>query len=188
MASMQFGNTLQHILQRLAYANPKFGPVHLLKFDLSDGYYRIRLSPEAALELAVIIPSEVQGRNYVGIPLSLPMGWNQSPPYFCAFTETMVDLANQALRQHEVPTPPHTIEQTSQSPSNPPPPTPDQNITSRIFRPGNLLQDPLRFIDVYMDDFIAMAQKPWLQRTLHHTVTSILRVFRDETLPQDSAA
>jgi len=48
--SMQFGRALQRILQRIAYADPRFGPVHMLKFDLSDGYYRVRLSPEAALD------------------------------------------------------------------------------------------------------------------------------------------
>jgi hypothetical protein len=31
--SMQFGNSLQRILQRIAYSNPQFGPVKMLKFD-----------------------------------------------------------------------------------------------------------------------------------------------------------
>jgi len=46
--SMQLGNTLPRLLQRIAYANPDHGPPLLLKLNLSDGYYRIRLSPEAA--------------------------------------------------------------------------------------------------------------------------------------------
>jgi hypothetical protein len=53
---MQFGGTLQHLLQHIAYADPHFGPPQLLIFDLSDGYYRIRLMPEEALELAVLLP------------------------------------------------------------------------------------------------------------------------------------
>lgn len=56
MHAMQFGQTLQRVLQRVAYADPTHGPTLLAKFDLSDGYYRVPLSPEACLELAVVLP------------------------------------------------------------------------------------------------------------------------------------
>ena len=39
--SMQFGRTLQCILQRIYDANPQFGPVYLSKYDLADGFYRV---------------------------------------------------------------------------------------------------------------------------------------------------
>jgi hypothetical protein len=94
MQAMQFGWALQRILQRLAYCNPEYGPPLMAKIDLSDGYYRVPLAPHAALELAVILPPDHTGECLIGIPLSLPMGWSQSPPYFCAFTETCTDLAN----------------------------------------------------------------------------------------------
>ncbi len=97
--SMQFGNALQRVLQRIAYSNPQFGPVKMLKFDLSDGYYRIPLSPEAALELAVIIPGTSPSTSLIAVPLSLPMGWAQSPPYFCDYTETAADLINTAPQE-----------------------------------------------------------------------------------------
>jgi hypothetical protein len=54
--TLQFGEALQRILQCLAYCNPQFGPPLLAKIDLADGYYRIPLSPQAALALAVILP------------------------------------------------------------------------------------------------------------------------------------
>jgi hypothetical protein len=91
---MQFGTALQRLLQRLAYANPKFGPPLMAKIDLADGYYRVPLSAQAALTLAVILPDDLNSGPLLGIPLSLPMGWKESPPYFCAFTETCADLAN----------------------------------------------------------------------------------------------
>jgi hypothetical protein len=80
--AMQFGNAIQSLLQHIAYANPAFGPVLLSKFDLSDGYYRIPLHPEAALELAVVLPPIQRHQPLVGIPLVLPMGWKYSPPFF----------------------------------------------------------------------------------------------------------
>jgi hypothetical protein len=82
---MQLGHTLPRILQRIAYANPAHGPPLLLKLDLSNGYYHIQLSPEAALELAVVLPGISTTGHLIAVPLSLPMGWMLSPPYFCAF-------------------------------------------------------------------------------------------------------
>jgi hypothetical protein len=180
--SMQFGSALQRIPQRLVYANPIFGPVHMLKFDLSDGYYRVRLSPEAALELAVIIPGDNPQANLIGIPLSLPMSWAQSPPYFCAFTETAADLANSTL--HLPCQSVHPLELLSQQQ----PHTAPVSITIAKHYgspPGPLLSTPLRHVDVYMDDFIALAQHPHLPSTLHHTLQSILQIFRDKSTPRD---
>jgi hypothetical protein len=78
--AMQFGLCLQRILQRLAYCNPQFGPPLLAKVDLADGYYRIPLTPSAALTLAVVLPSDGLTEPLLGLPLSLPMGWKASPP------------------------------------------------------------------------------------------------------------
>ena len=37
----------------------------------------------------------------VAIPLTLPIGWKKSPRLFCTTTETVADLANEALRTHQ---------------------------------------------------------------------------------------
>jgi hypothetical protein len=182
--SMQFGKALQRILQRIAYADPRFGPVHMLKFDLSDGYYRVPLSPEAALELAVVIPGDTPKSNLIAIPLSLPMGWALSPPYFCAYTETSADIANHALQTEPDPTTVHPLEIQSQQPIVPVPST-QTVLPDYLCPPGRLLSVPLQYSDVYMDDFIALAQRPNLQRTLHHTLRGILSVFRDNSHPAD---
>ena len=39
--AMQFGRTLHRLLQKIHYANERFGPVYLSKLDLSDGFYRL---------------------------------------------------------------------------------------------------------------------------------------------------
>jgi hypothetical protein len=181
--SMQFGRALQRILQRIAYADPRFGPVHMLKFDLSDGYYRVRLSPEAALELAVIIPGDNPSSSLIAVPLSLPMGWALSPPYFCAYTETAADLSNWALTHDTGPcTPQHPLELQSQLHATA---LGTSIADTYLSPPGQLLPDPIQYTDVYMDDFIALAQPPNLPRTLHHTLKGILSVFRDGIHPHD---
>jgi hypothetical protein len=72
----------------------------MLKQDLADGYYRIKLSPEAALKLAVVLPgSRPKDKNLIGIPLVLPMGWKYSPNYFCAYSEKAAGMANSYIKQ-----------------------------------------------------------------------------------------
>ena len=72
----------------------------MAKVDLVDGYYRVPLSPHAALHLAVCLPADHDTPPLVAIPLTPPMGWAQSPPFFCAFTETIADIANASLARH----------------------------------------------------------------------------------------
>jgi hypothetical protein len=154
--AMQFGSALQCLLQCLVYCNPSFGPPLMAKIDLSDGYYRVPLNPEAALELAVVLPPDNTAQNLIGIPLSLPMDRAQSPPCFCAFTETAADLAN---------TPPCTVH--SLHPLAPAtqctPLCPIDTFHAQALlptHPGTPPSTPLQFVDVYLDDFMALAQRP----------------------------
>jgi hypothetical protein len=180
--AMQFGNTLQWVLQRLAYANPAFGPPLLAKFDLSDGYYRIPLSPEAALELAVVLPPLENQPPLVGIPLCLPMGWKLSPPYFCSFTETATDLANQDLTLPAV-LPPHPLEAQSQL-YGPPNIIAAQPLTEPAPH-HHLAPNPLTYVDVYMDDFIGLAQPDTTTKTLRSLLWNIHKIFRHDPHPDD---
>jgi len=151
--------------------------------DLSDGYYRVRLSPEAALELAVIIPGVPPHQRLVALPLSLPMGWSHSPPYFCAFTESIADVANLHLRTG-LPLPPHPLEATSQ----------DHDVPRHPFFTPNIVHPPtpstsslpLTVADVYIDDFIGLAQGPTSKRTLRAILHAIDSVFRTTSHPADS--
>jgi hypothetical protein len=72
----------RRILQRIAYCNTTFGPPLLAKIDMADGYYRIPLSADASLQLAVVLPTDDGDEPLLGLPLSLPMGWSLSPPFF----------------------------------------------------------------------------------------------------------
>ncbi len=183
--SMQIGHALPRLLQRIAYADPTQGPLLMAKFDLSDGYYRVRLSPEAALELAVILPSP-RKRPLIGIPLSLPMGWTHSPPYFCAFTETAADLANDSSSSVTSPVTPHPLELPSQLEPIPC----DTQFTSDCLHPPTAasLQSPLSYVDVYIDDFIALAHRVCAGTTLRRLLNAISSIFRQDPHPQDSSS
>ena len=95
--AMQFGRTLLRLLHRIYYADPSFGPVYISKINLSDGFYRLWISPSDTTRLAVIFPTRSGEPQLIGIPLTHPMGWISLPPNFCACTETITDLANAEL-------------------------------------------------------------------------------------------
>ena len=54
--AMQFGKALDHILQRILATTPQHGPTYMLKLDLSDGFYRVRLRAEDIPTLGVAFP------------------------------------------------------------------------------------------------------------------------------------
>jgi hypothetical protein len=80
--AMQFGKALKRILQATVDANPKHGPVQLIKVDLGDGLYRIWLNIHTIPKLAVAIPTLYGEEPLLALPLVLPMGWTVLPPYF----------------------------------------------------------------------------------------------------------
>jgi len=176
--AMQFGQAFQRIIQRVVYANPAHGPVLLAKLDLADGYYRIPLSPHAAQHLAVVLPPDSDGQvreNLVGIPLSLPMGWSLSPPYFCAFTETCADIANSSLAVGQC-LPLNPTEPLTQLH---PLPLATTNFSQHPWQPAPPLL-PLAHVDVYIDDFLLAAQRGTIAPTLRAALHAISTVFPDD--------
>ena len=74
LEAMQFGKALDRILQRILAANPRHGPTYILKIDLSDGFYRVRLRAEDIPTLGVAFPVGPGEEPLVALPLTLPMG------------------------------------------------------------------------------------------------------------------
>jgi hypothetical protein len=77
---MQFGKALEWIMQDNVDANPRFGPIHLMKVNIADGFYRIWVHAPDIVKLVVSIPTLEGDEPLVALPLMLPMGWTQSPP------------------------------------------------------------------------------------------------------------
>jgi hypothetical protein len=113
MEAMQFGLALYRVLSKILWANPRFGPVFMIKGDIADGFYRIPLAPSLLLHLAVAFPHLPGEEPLVAVPLNLPMGWVSSPPYFCSFTETAADIANAALSNPSLASPEGRLSTTS---------------------------------------------------------------------------
>ena len=168
--AMQFGKALNRILQRILAANPRHGPTYMLKLDLSDGFYRVRLRVEDIPTLGVAFPVGSGKDLLVALPLTLPMGWTESPPYFCSATETAVDLINLHTSPSWDP-PRHPLELAAGT--QPPQdgqhcitvPTPMFPLPPRLPAPPRLPpaqrrhhRRPLAYGDVFVDDEILLAQ------------------------------
>ena len=80
-------------------ADPRHGSIYMMKVDITDGFYCVGLAPEDVTYLGVYLPPGTDGKTLVVFPLVLPMGWVESPPQFCAVTETVADLGNTELRE-----------------------------------------------------------------------------------------
>jgi hypothetical protein len=189
--AMQFGRALERIITQVVHSNPRFGPVQFFKVDIADGFYRVWLQVEHVPTLAVTIPSLPHEPHLLALPLALPMGWTQSPPAFCAVTETIADLANQRLRRHGPIPRSHRLEHLADSPSADAIATPSPRPIARSASTAVALppttnpllrfyQRPTRAFDVFVDDFIAVAQgtTPSLRRTRRILLDTIDQVLR----------
>lgn len=184
--AMQFGKALQRFLTKVVHAAPSYGPVYLAKIDIADGFYRIGLYPRDIPRLGVILPT-TEREPLVALPLALPMGWVESPPYFTAVTETACDLLNAALRRGWDHPPPHPLESLAATqPATPvgtamPSTTGDATpgpVPAFKGSPGTNAS-PLAYGDVYVDDFLLAAQtKRHQQRVLRTALHAIDRVLR----------
>jgi hypothetical protein len=192
--SMQFGHALDRILREILAANPELGPVQLIKIDISDGFYRIALRIEDIPKLGVVFPTSPGQEKLIALPLVLPMGWKNSPPIFSSATETAADLANHALATNTSPVPAHPLD-TEADTIDPTiaidgPPTFHRQqgpIDTNPIRDPSLpiAQEYAAYVDVFVDDFIAICQGPKAQqqrvrRTLMHAVDKIFRPLSEQ--------
>jgi hypothetical protein len=184
--AMQFGRTLQRLLLKLASANPIYGPVYMAKYDMSDGFYRLQISLDSILPLAVMLPSMDQEDPLIALPLVVPMGWTEAPPSFSTTTETATDLANWEL-DSGTDLLPHRLEELADT-------KPADYIArdeSRMIpslAPRTYYTMPIAYVDVYVDDEIGLAQGPKIARTrvtraIMHSIDKVMRPLQDTDLP-----
>ena len=140
--SLQFGWAFPCILQAEWDADPVQGLVRVSKLDVTDAYHRGTVKPAYVGVFAYVIPSApgYEGK-IICINLALPMGWVDCPKFFCAFSETLTDVAN-TLVNTDLPVP--SYGEISEIPATRPGPS---------HTPGSITH-----IDCYIDDVISSVQ------------------------------
>ena len=149
----QIGHSLQRIIH--AFANTEQdAKIFLAKWDIKDGFWRLDCETGQEWNFAYVLPSETPDNPQLVIPTSLQMGWIESPPYFCAASETARDVAQQYLQTPIGSLESHKFEHLT-TPHNSALPLTDST--------------PLRFmLEVYMDDFIGLAIPTSLSQLRHY--------------------
>jgi len=184
----QFGRALERIITQVVHADPRCGPVKFVKIDLSDGFHQIFVRAADIPKLGVSFPALSGEEPLAAFPLSLPMGWTESPPCFCAFTETIADVANSRILKWRH-SPLHHLTKDANSVPALPEPFPDVPhhgtvpTTSAPRSRNPLLPNRTRIlatVDVFVDDFIGAAQGSAQRlnricRTLMHSIDDVLR-------------
>ena len=98
---VQLGKYLKRIIHTLASNYDPDHPFAFAKIDIKDGFWRMMVSEEDAWNFCYVLPSltpnqPLDDTDFV-VPSSLQMGWCESPPYFCAATETARDVIDNLL-------------------------------------------------------------------------------------------
>jgi hypothetical protein len=102
------------------------------------------------------------------------MGWSNSPPYFCVYTETITDIANASLASSALP--PHPFKPHLHNTSL----IQEKHFTPTAIQPiGPTFLPPLSTVDVYLDDFMAVAQPPLHTNTMRTLLPSVDAIFYD---------
>jgi hypothetical protein len=168
---MQFGRALERIITRVVRADPRFGPVKFIKIDLADGFYRVHVRAEDIPKLGIAFPSLIGEEALIAFPLALPMGWTESPPYFCAVTETIANVANRRILKWRHPCP-HKLDRLASSTPGVEPsvtsPSYDALLATTVAETLPLQRDPLlqqrqrilASINVFVDDSLAQPKAP----------------------------
>jgi hypothetical protein len=161
----ELGNVLPRLLDFMAAVPPE-EHIHFSKMDLADGYWRMIVEPKARWNFAYVMPCAPGQPIQLVIPRALQMGWNESPAYFCATTETVRDVA-QAWIDTKVRKPQHPMESFT--------------LPTKPARQQSSVGPRHQMSAVYVDDFLLAAVEDasgkFLQKTARATLHAIHSVF-----------
>ena len=166
-AMNQLGSALRRIIAAVADGQQDGRTFMFSKLDIKDGFWRMVVSAADAWNFCYIIPSVDPSATLddtrIVVPNALQMGWCESPPFFCAASETARDIIASLLNTD---LPPHAFEAKMLP----------KNFTSL---PLADLASVITLIEVFVDDFIActdsMARDTILKitRAMLHGIHSI---------------
>jgi len=155
----QLSRVLPRVIYNVAMPPIEFGPIYMAKWDLKDGFWRLAVSQQDAWHFCHLLPSLPGEPPMVVIPTSLQMGWCNSLGLFCTATETACNVAQELLDDTSLALPTHPLEALC---------LPTSLITvsnTSAVVPKSLL----RLLEVYVDDFIGLAQATSTDQLLHFT-------------------
>ena len=156
-ATIQLGQFLQRLVVALAYNYDENTPFKFKKLDIKYGFWRQAVSDTDACNLCYVIPQFKKVKiEYIEVvvPNCLQMGCCESPPFFCAASETARDIIDTILL--EVNLPQHPFE--------------EQMIAYKTENPRHRLKASVTYINLvklFVDNFMAATNNPSLSHLTH---------------------
>ncbi len=90
----QLRECLTRIIHAFAEADED-AKIFMAKWDIKDGFWRMDCREGEEWNFAYVLPQPEGKPVMLVVPTSLQMGWVESPPYFCAASETARDIATE---------------------------------------------------------------------------------------------
>jgi hypothetical protein len=150
----QLGHALSRIIHTFAEVDDD-AKIFMAKWDIKDGFWCMDCKVGEEWNFAYMLPQEPNKPTKLVIPTSLQMGWVESPPYFCATTETARDIALDYFNTPIGSLPPHKFDKHL---------TGDKDYNALPTKAAG--NDPCQYgLEVYVNDFMSIAI-PILQENL----------------------
>jgi len=102
----QLGHSLTRIIHAFAEAEED-ACIFRAKWDVKDGFWRLDAEDGAEWNFSYVLPQHPGQPCYLMVPTSLQMGWVESPPFFCAASETARDVVQDYFETKMGTLPPH---------------------------------------------------------------------------------
>jgi hypothetical protein len=163
----QLGHPLACIIHAFAETEDD-ARIFMAKWDIKDGFWRTDEEEGAKWNVAYVLPQSPGRPSYLVVPTSLQMGWVESPPFFCAESETARDVAKDYCETKMGTLPPHKFTNyviDNQAYNG----LPERDETETAFQ---------YMLQVYVDDFVSLVI-PTSRKQLRHVSTGTMTGIHD---------
>ena len=172
----QIGECLSRIIHAFAETDDA-SKIFMAKWDIKDGFWQMDCAAGEEWNFAYVLPQEEGEPITLVVPTSLQMGWVESPPYFCAATETSRDISTEYIKTKVNSLSRHKFEHYVVG-------------TSAYTNLPESGHDPQKFsymVEVYVDDFMSLVI-PVSKEQLRHAANAIMHGIHDVFPPNNSDA
>ncbi len=168
----QIRDCLSRIIHAFASADAD-AKIFMVKWDIKDGFWRMDCREGKEWNFLYVLPQPEGQPVRLVVPTLLQMGWVESPPYFCAATETARDTASDYIETKIGTRPRHKFEHYV------------TGSAEYAVLPAATDAASLRYLlEVYVNDFISLVI-PTSQEQLQHVTNTIFEGIHDVFPPDD---
>jgi hypothetical protein len=141
--------------------------IFMAKWDIKDGFWRMDCREGEEWNFSYVLPQPEGEPVMLVVPTSLQMGWVESPPYFCAASETARDIATEYTDMPVGSLPSHKFAKYVVG-----------GESYAALRQDHNDQPFRTMLEVYVDDFMSLVI-PVSKSQLKHTADAVMTGIHD---------